>query len=373
VGKEDVVGPAQGFHHMALAFWGEGGQERNQEESRDGQGLIHGAAGQGFPVQALQQGEALRIPAVARQQMGEQTVLLGRSKNLAGHPVTEQLQHLVPQTGRRGPGDQRSATAHPLLESGIQGEIEAGRQLQGAQHAHRILLETGDRVTDDPQPAGVQILDPAHMIDDGEGCDIVEQGVDGEVAAEGVLARRSEDVLHEMEVIAGVVWKLLRCRRATEGGHLHHLVTVKTDMGQPETPSHQKTVAEQTFDLRRGGVGADVEILGRPSQEQVPHAPPHQIGEVVVAAQTMEDLKDILVDEAAGDAVLVPGDDAGLPRGIEDDGIKRGGIGHGRFVRGCRIFNGHFGTIAEGRRHIKKDGRGKIHSLVVPPRIKGLS
>ena len=52
-------------------------------------------------------------------------------------------------------------------------------------------------------PENYEIQDvPADMVDHRKVADVVEQGVDGEIAAKGILARRTEDVLHEVEVIA---------------------------------------------------------------------------------------------------------------------------------------------------------------------------
>jgi hypothetical protein len=70
-------------------------------------------------------------------------------------------------------------------------------------------------------------------------------------------------------------------------------------MGQAEAPTDQKTVAEQAFDLLRRGVGADVEILRRASQQQIAHPAANQVGKVPGTLQTIENLQGVWSDSAS--------------------------------------------------------------------------
>src|ERR1019366_6630347 len=80
-------------------------------------------------------------------------------------------------------------------------EREARRELAGAEHADRILAEANEGVADRAHDAPLEILDPAHEIEDGIRRDVVEKPVDREVAAEGVLFGRPERVVRADEEI----------------------------------------------------------------------------------------------------------------------------------------------------------------------------
>jgi hypothetical protein len=56
-------------------------------------------------------------------------------------------------------------------------------------------MEAHDRIPDRAHDPCPQILQPVDVVDDREGCDVVEQRVDREVAAERVLFRRSERIV----------------------------------------------------------------------------------------------------------------------------------------------------------------------------------
>ena len=60
------------------------------------------------------------------------------------------------------------------------------------------------------------------------------------------------------------------------------------EMGQSEAAAYETAVAEKPFDLAGRGVCGDVEVLGRPLQEQVADAPSHQIGDEAVCAEPIE-------------------------------------------------------------------------------------
>ena len=74
-------------------------------------------------------------------------------------------------------------------------EAEAGGELAGPHHAHRVLLEAHVGVADRADQLRLEIGDPADVVDDREVGDVVEQRVDREVAPEGVLLRRAEGVV----------------------------------------------------------------------------------------------------------------------------------------------------------------------------------
>ena len=99
-----------------------------------------------------------------------------------------------------------------------------------------------------------------------------------------------------------------------KGAHLDDLVAPEKDLHQAEAAADNAAVLEQAAHLAGVGVGAHVEILGPPAQEQVAHAPSHQVGLEAVVVQPVEYLQGLGIDVLAADVVLVPGYDAGLWR-----------------------------------------------------------
>lgn len=77
-------------------------------------------------------------------------------------------------------------------------------------------------------------------------------------------------------------------------------------MCQPEPAPHQAAIAEELLDPGWGGVGGHVEVLGLPSQQEVPDAAPHQVGRVAVLPETAEDLERVGTDHGAGNGMFRP-------------------------------------------------------------------
>ena len=93
--------------------------------------------------------------------------------------------------------------------------------------------------------------------------------------------------------------QILRLVRA-KGGDLDDLV-VEIDVGQAEAPSDDAAVAEELSDFVGARGGGDVEILGRPLQQQVAHPSADDVGRMAEPAQPLEDLGGLGVDQIEGD------------------------------------------------------------------------
>jgi hypothetical protein len=79
----------------------------------------------------------------------------------------------------------------------------------------------------------------AHVVDDGEALDLVEQAVDGEIAAQGVfLGRAVAVVAQHVQIVVAVL--LFLVRTAPEGRGLDDVV-VEADVGQPEAAPDQES------------------------------------------------------------------------------------------------------------------------------------
>jgi len=90
---------------------------------------------------------------------------------------------------------------------------------------------------------------------------------------------------------------------APESGDLDDLVATEADVGEPESSPHQETIAKQPLHLLWSRVGADIEVLGLSTQQQITDAAANQVGLVTVAMQTLKPLKRTFANRVAGDAV----------------------------------------------------------------------
>ncbi len=243
-----------------------------------------------------------------REQLLEQAVLaqqlVGRQR-IAGQ---EQLEGLLEQTRGRNILQQR----RQLLDGGsgarADGHVQLGGKAHGAQHPHRVFAVAGLGIANKLQLALRQIFQPALEIVQGEILDAVVEGVDGEVAALGILFDGAVDVVTQQHafirlgrhMFAGIDLMVV----TPEGGHFDH-VTTKDDVGQAEATANQAAVAEQCLDLLRRRIGGDVEILWRLPEQQIPDAAADQVGVIASLVQAIEHLECIFADLFARNRVLI--------------------------------------------------------------------
>ena len=148
------------------------------------------------------------------------------------------------------------------------------------------------------------------MIERSDG--VVEQRVDGEVAAEGVLFRRAVDVVAldaarsavaPSAAVGPVRPRLGSADVAPEGGDLDGL-GAELDVGEPEPPADDPAVAEAPLDLVGLRRRADVEVLGPASEQQVAHTAADEEGRVAELLEPAHHLQRVGVDVAAGESML---------------------------------------------------------------------
>jgi hypothetical protein len=144
-------------------------------------------------------------------------------------------------------------------------EVEPRGELHRAQHAHRVLAEPDVRVADRAHGAAFEVIEPADVVDDPLGLDVVEQAIDGEVAAPGVLDLGPEDVVAPDEQLVGLGGLLPVARVGAEGGGLDDL-RAEEDVRQAKAPADDPAVAKQLLDFLRSRAGRDIEVLRRPLQ-----------------------------------------------------------------------------------------------------------
>src|SRR5215207_8828048 len=116
---------------------------------------------------------------------------------------TEDLEILLEQPRRGAPGDFMFVVLDRVERRIVNDELETSREDDGAEHADRILEETDFRLADAPDQPGIEVAQAPGVIDDGEGPDVVEEGVYREVASERVFFGGAVAVVTLNQVIFG--------------------------------------------------------------------------------------------------------------------------------------------------------------------------
>jgi hypothetical protein len=205
-----------------------------------------------------------------------------------------------------------------LVDGRVDLEPEASGHRHRAKHAYGIFLKALRRIADRSDDAVAQVVEAAGVVDDREGRDVVEQRVDREVASEGILFRRAERVVTmdqsvELSIsrfhiqrdwfcVVGVR-QLRRRDLAAKGGDFDRL-RAEANVRQAEPPSDDPAVAEESLDLVRVRVGADIEIFGMATEQEVADAAADEVAGEVVLVQPIQHLQGVRVDLLAGDGVL---------------------------------------------------------------------
>ena len=219
-------------------------------------------------------------------------------------------------------------------------EVEARREDDRAHHPDRILEEAHAGIADRPDQPVLEIAQPADVVDDRVRGDVVEERVDREVAAEGVLFGRAEDVVavdqplvraHLRQVRAfglhlvldrrvgidrrvgrgvqrlvdlGLVRRQLsRIDLAAERRDLDRLGP-ELDVREAEAAADDPAVAEELLDLVGMRRGADVEVLRAAAEQQVADAAADEVRGVAVFVQPVQDLESVGIDVATRNRVL---------------------------------------------------------------------
>jgi len=164
-------------------------------------------------------------------------------------------------------------------------EAELGGEADRPEQPDRILLDADVRIPDRPQDAALEVGLAAHVIENLAQHHVVEEPVDGEVPALGVLLRGAEGVVAGDEEVLRLA---LDAGIGAEGGGLDDLAVAEVDVRQPKAPPDEPAVAEDRADLSGVGAGGHVEILRLPAEEKVADAAADQVGLVPEAAQAVD-------------------------------------------------------------------------------------
>jgi hypothetical protein len=83
----------------------------------------------------------------------------------------------------------------------------------------------------------------------------------------------------------------------------------ESNMCQAEATADDPAVLEETLDLIRMRRRADVEVLGSPTEQQISHTAAHQIRDVAVLVEPIENLERVRIDLGSGERVCGSLDD----------------------------------------------------------------
>ena len=133
-----------------------------------------------------------------------------------------------------------------------------------------VFAETHRRVADGADRAALQVGAAVHIVQHAAGLRVHQQAVDGEIAAQYVLAR------FLLEVHAGGAAAVAVIVIAAKWGHFH-LREVVAHQHHSEKRAHLAGVRKEAHNAIRTGVGRNVEILGFRAQKQVAYASAHQV------------------------------------------------------------------------------------------------
>ena len=210
----------------------------------------------------------------------------------------------------------------------IDRKLQACREHDGAQHADRIFEEPDVGVAYAPDEPSVEIVEAADVVDDRKRADVVEQGVDGKIATERILFRSAVGVVTLDEVIFGAAAPRHGIERRglwpggeVGAGNLHFrrqlgCTDVPSERGdldgfrselhvrEAEAPADDPAVAEKFLDLVRMRRRPDVEVLGPALQQQVADAAAHQVRDVIVFVQPIQDFERVGIDVATRNGVF---------------------------------------------------------------------
>ncbi|EKD39707.1 MAG: hypothetical protein ACD_75C00314G0002 [uncultured bacterium] len=207
----------------------------------------------------------------------------------------------------------------------------------GPHHPHRIPAYPARRVAGDPDDPPIEIVDAADVIENCAPFDLEKKGIDGEIAASGILAQGAEGVVGSQDLFRSVQVVLAERPQSAD---LDGLAALEEDLDQPKAAADGVAVGEEFSELTGPSIRADIEILRSFAEIEIAHAAADQIAGKTGIAQFLEDKERVAVNQLGADRVLVSG--------YDPDG--RGCNGNGWFKYEFFVDEGVHGK--EGKRQV---------------------
>ena len=276
--------------------------------------------GEGIPERRLILLGAVQPSIEGGQEGAEDAGLMGEADGAEGGATNKQALNFLAKARDGGIGKFGGVTADGLEVGGADVKVELSSEADGAHHADGVFAEADVRVADGADAASFEVTETTDVINDGEVVDVVEETVDGEVATEGIFLGSAEGVILELVETVGLIGDGIRGRGLTEGGGLDDLFA-KDNMGETEATANKIAIAELALDFVGAGIGADIEVFGGATKEQITDGTANEVGFVAELGEAVKDLKGIGVDVAAGDVVLGSGDDGRFGLSVEEEHV----------------------------------------------------
>lgn len=304
-GRREGEGFTQGVERGSLLHEGRGKEEGESESFADRRSPLRGAL-----IDGVEQPQGRFIRFVPSQEWREELCLFRPAEDSTGNPVAKEVLEFFPYPCRCGRGDERGTVQNSFIGGRVDGEVEASREFEGAQHPDWIFLVTDEGVANDSQSTFFEVVQPTDIIDNGKGVDIVEEGIDCKVPPEGVLFWGAKDIFAKVMVVGRVFGEVVSLSVPAEGGDFDDFGP-EANMGEPKAATDKKTVAEEFFDLPGGGIGCNVEIFRGSSQKKVADAATDEVSLVILTAQAIKNFQGLFVELFAGNMVFGAGEDEG--------------------------------------------------------------
>lgn len=219
-------------------------------------------------------------------QMGQQAADLEHFEGLGGVWVGPQQAEFLSYAFGADVDDPGGQLLDGVECIGIELEAEPDGEPDGSEHAEVIFLEPGGGLADGSDDLALEVIESTDVVEDLILEGVVEESVDGEIAALGVLSGRAElDGVGVSAVGVGFI--------AAEGGDFDvtgRFGSQDGDNAEGGPDGQSAAVTEDLSDLFGGSAGSDVIIVGAASEELIADAPAGQDGLVAGLGEPADQL-----------------------------------------------------------------------------------
>lgn len=275
--EADAIGDGEGG---GLAGVVKQGGERERERRIRGQ-VFEQQEGVGpdvaFGVEFGRLGDALHAGGFGKEDV-EQSGGVEEFETAAGAAFGEDAGEFIADAFGGDGGDGGGEVREGVPGGGFDFEAKAGGEADGAEQAEAVLREALCRVADGAETAGVEVGEAVDVVGDLAGEGVFEEGVDGEVAAEDVLAGVGfeGDGLGAAAIAVGVV--------GAEGGDLDFGFVFPHE-DNAEVGADFERLGEELLKPGGGSAGGEVVVLDGELKEAVADTAPDEVDEFACVAK----------------------------------------------------------------------------------------
>lgn len=164
------------------------------------------------------------------------------------------------------------------LGGGVDGEAESRCKANGAHHAQAIFGEAAIGIADGADEAGGKVGLPAHIIEDGLAFGVVEEAVDGEIAAEGIVLGGGEgNGIGAAAILIAAI--------GAEGRHIKGFPAAHHENHAKGFAHGNRLPRKERFNLFGERARGNIDIVHAPPQKRIAHASARKEGCVPGGAQ----------------------------------------------------------------------------------------